>query len=117
MRLLARGQIEFGHDEPAEHDHVNDALAAFGLSAEGGIALNEDEYWLWPENYEPFNMWLAVQTQWSAGMGGATGLNYPGVETCMRLRGLKKKAREHTFLLIQMMERACLEEWSRQRKN
>lgn len=117
MRLLARGQIEFGHDAPAEHDHVNDALAAVGLCAEGGITLQEDEYWLWPENDEAFSMWLCVQTQWNAGMGGATGLNYPGVETCLRLRGLKKKAQQKLFLLIQMMERACLEEWARKRNS
>jgi hypothetical protein len=117
VRLLARGQIEFGRDEPAEHDHVNDALAYLGLYAEGGITLNEDEYWLWPENDEAFSMWLSVQTQWNAGMGGATGLNYPGVETCLRLRGLKKKAQQKLFLLIQMMERACLEEWARKRNS
>jgi hypothetical protein len=114
---MARGQIEFGNDAPAEHDHFNEALAAMGLCAEGGVALQEDEYWLWPENDEAFSMWLSVQTQWSAGMGGATGLNYPGVETCLRLRGLKKKAQQKLFLLIQMMERACLEEWAQKRKS
>lgn len=114
---MARGQIEFGTDAPAEHDHVNEALAAMGLCAEGGVTLQEDEYWLWPENDEAFSMWLAVQTQWSAGMGGATGLNYPGVETCLRLRGLKKRAQQKHFLLIQMMERACLEEWARKRNS
>ena len=117
MRLLARGQIEFGHDEPVEQNHVNDAAAAMGLYAEGGITLQEDEYWLWPENDEAFSMWLAVQTQWNAGIGGATGLNYPGVETCLRLRGLKKKAQQKLFLLIQMMERAYLEEWARKRNS
>ena len=114
---MARGQIEFGHDEPVEQNHVNDAAAAMGLYAEGGITLQEDEYWLWPENDEAFSMWLAVQTQWNAGIGGATGLNYPGVETCLRLRGLKKKAQQKLFLLIQMMERAYLEEWARKRNS
>ncbi len=113
---MARGQIEFGSSERADTDRANDALAALGLYAEGGLELKQDEYWLWPENDEAFGFWLSVQTQWNAGMGGATGLNYPGVETCLRMRGLKKKARQQMFLLIQMMERACLEEWARQRK-
>ena len=114
---MARGQIEFGDDEPAEREHVDNALAAMGMVAEEDVDLEEDEYWLWPENEEVFGMWCAVQTQWNVGMAGATGLHYPGVEACMRMRALKKKARQDTFLLIQMMERACLEEWARQRKN
>jgi hypothetical protein len=114
---MARGQIEFGCDAPAELDHVNDALAALGLYAVEGVALDQDEFWLWPESSDAFDMWLAIQTQWAVSTGGITGLNYPGVETCMRLRGLKKKARASLFLLIQMMERASLEEWARQRKN
>ena len=117
MRLLARGQIEFGNDEPEEVESLNDGLAAFGLLPEGGMVLEQEEYWLWPENDEAFGMWLAIQTQWNAGMAGATGLNYPGVEVCLRMRGLKKKSRRHMFRLIQMMERACLEEWAEKRKS
>ena len=117
MRLLARGQIEFGNNEPEEIESLDDGLAAFGLIVSGGLVVEHDEYWLWPENEEAFGIWLAVQTQWNASMAGATGLNYPGVETCLRMRGLKKKPRQHMFLLIQMMERACLDEWAQKRKH
>lgn len=113
---MARGQIEFEGAGHAEVEHANDALAALGLQVDGDLVTQQDEYWLWPENDEAFGFWLSIQTQWNAGMGGATGLNYPGVEVCLRLRGLRKKVRQHMFLLIQMMERACLEEWARQRK-
>lgn len=113
---MARGQIEFEGTQRAEAEHTNDGLAAMGLQMVEDLEPQQDEYWLWPENEEAFGFWLSIQTQWSAGMGGATGLNYPGVEVCLRLRGLKKKARQHMFLLTQMMERACLEEWARQRK-
>jgi len=117
VRLLARGQIEFGGNEPAEVERVDDGLAALGLYAEGGLSFDQEEFWLWPENDEAFAMWLAIQTQWNAGMAGATGLNYQGVEICLRMRGLKKKRRQSMFLLIQMMERACLEEWAQKRKH
>ena len=117
MRLLARGQIEFGDDEPEEVESLDEGLAAFGLTVSGGLVIVRDEYWLWPENEEAFSMWLAIQTQWNASMAGATGLNYPGVETCLRLRGVKKKSRRQLFLMIQMMERACLDEWARKRQN
>jgi len=113
---MARGQIEFEGANRAEVEHTNDGLAAMGLQLVDDLEAQQDEYWLWPENDEAFGFWLSVQTQWNASMGGATGLNYPGVETCLRLRGLKKKARQHLFLLTQMMERACLEEWAQQRK-
>ena len=114
---MARGQIEFGESKKDDEDHADDALAALGLCIEGGLELEQDEYWLWPENDEAFSIWLAIQTQWNVGMAGATGLLYPGVETFLRMRGLKKKIRQEMFLLIQLMERACLEEWARQRKS
>lgn len=114
---MARGQIEFGDSSPEVEEYVDKALAAFGLYAEGGLVLEQDEYWLWPENEEPFAFWLAIQTQWNVGMAGATGLNYPGVETCLRMHGFKPRDRQRLFLQVQMMERACLEEWARQRKS
>jgi len=116
VRLLACGQIEFGNDTPEENERTNDALVCLGLVAEESQVIQCDEYWLWPENEDAFSMWLAIQTQWDASMAGATGLKYPGVETVLRMRGLKKKARQKMFLLIQMMERACLDEWARKRK-
>lgn len=32
---------------------------------------------VWPENWQAFNLFASLQTQWrSGGMGGATGLDY-----------------------------------------
>lgn len=44
---------------------------------------------LWPENLTSAALYIACETQWQrAGMAGLpVGLNYPGVETVMRLRG------------------------------
>lgn len=95
---------------------MDKALAAFGLYAVDVLQLDRDEYWLWPENDEPFRLWLAVQTQWNvAGMGGAIGLNYPGVEACMRLKGMTRKKSSQAFEQIQAMEQVTLEEWARRR--
>ena len=113
---MARGQIEFGNDSPAEREHINDALAAFGLYAEEELPPLRDECWLWPENEEAFDIWLALRTQWNAGMAGAIGLNYAGVESCLNMYGFKRKERQRMFPLIQMMEHATLEEWSHLRK-
>jgi hypothetical protein len=48
-------------------------------------------------------------------MAGATGLNYPGVETCMRMHGLPRKKQPQLFAAIQVMEQAALEEWASKR--
>lgn len=63
-------------------------------------------------------LWFAVQTQWRVGVGGPTGLDYPGVESVMRLsfeRSPKDRAgRAELFVGLQVMERATLGEWARQ---
>ncbi|MFC5548201.1 DUF1799 domain-containing protein [Massilia aerilata] len=113
---MARGQLEFGgvhESDPA--NSMAEALAAFGLQFEEGVVLDEDEYWLWPENEEAFLMWCALQTQWTVGMAGAVGLNYAGVESCLRLHGVSKKTRSQLFGSIQAMERVALEEWAAKR--
>ena len=97
-------------DESEPEDQVGNALAAFGLSLEGDLQL-EDEYFLWPENLRCFQFWLRIQTQWvSNPNGGRDGLNYGGVESCFRLSGLKRKRRVEYFPLIQAMEIAVLNE-------
>lgn len=114
---MARGQLTLRDDQgPEAVDQINSALAAMGLYAEEPIALVPDEFWLWPENEEAFDLWLAVQTQWTRDMQGAAGLNYNGVEVCMRMRGIRRpKVQERLFGLIQMMEHACLDEWAQRR--
>ena len=109
---MARGQLQWGgQDDPKATDAVSEALAALGLYCEDDIVIDE-EFWLWPENEEVFLLWCALQTQWISGMGGAIGMNYAGVEACMRLRGVGKKKAPRFFVSIQAMERATLEEWS-----
>jgi hypothetical protein len=61
---------------------------------------------LWPENLASADLYNACETQWlRAGMDGTpTGLNYPGVEVVMRLRGDPP----HRFDDIQALEREYL---------
>jgi len=60
-------------------------------------------------------LWLAVQTQWHTDNGHRTGLDYPGIEVCIRNAGFRKKDRPWYFAAIQAMERAALDEWSKER--
>ena len=43
-----------------------------------GIAAQqrEQEIEVWPENWQSFTLFLRLQTQWSVGMAGPTGLRY-----------------------------------------
>lgn len=90
-------------------------MAAFGLYCEDGLAVDDDEFWLWPENEEAFWIWCSLQTQWVMGMAGPTGLNYSGVESFLRMRGVGKKKRHQLFGMILVMERAALDEWDSKR--
>lgn len=113
--MLARGELRFpDSDEPAPEDAIADALAAVGLRMESTLAA-EEEFYLWPENVPTFNLWLAVQTQWHAGMNGRTGLDYAGVDVCMRLHQVRKKEQREMFVGLQAMEQAALDEWSKKR--
>ncbi len=111
--MLARGELRFpDSDEASPEDAIADALAAIGLRAESGMAA-EEEFYLWPDNVAAFNLWLSIQTQWVIGMNGRTGLDYPGVEVCMRLHQVHKKEQREMFVGLQAMEHAALDEWSK----
>lgn len=116
-RHLARGDLnldEFLGEavEPAESE-VEDALALLGLYVENGLQLDDEEFWLWPENELVFLLWLEVQTQWVVGPRGPIGLNYAGVNVCLVRGDIPRQDRNRVFKLIMIMERGALDEWSR----
>ncbi|MCW8158971.1 hypothetical protein D7243_22655 [Stutzerimonas stutzeri] len=80
-------------------------MEAFGFSAEDF----EVEIEIWPDNWDAFEVFAAMQTQWRTGMSGATGLDYNALEPVMRLRGIKKRDRGELFDCIRVMEIAALE--------
>lgn len=81
--------------------------------AEIHAALGDDEdesFEVWPENAETVATFMALQTQWRIGpMGGYLGLDYPGMQSVLAMRGVKKgKAQRRMFDDLQAMERAAL---------
>ena len=113
---MARGQLEL-HPKADEvvRDELADAFAAFGIQCDDELVIDQDEFWLWPENEVVFWLWVGLQTQWTTSMSGAVGLNYAGVEACLRLMDIPKKKRKLFFPLIQHMEQAALDEWAAKR--
>jgi hypothetical protein len=113
---MARGQLILDPKaDEATADELAEAFAAAGIQCEEGITIDEDEFWLWPENEEVFRVWLGLQTQWMVGMSGATGLSYPGVESDLRMLGIPTKKRRQFYVSIKHMEHAALEEWASKR--
>ena len=111
---MARGQLQFGRreGEATPDDEVNAALAAFGLQADMEIEVDE-EFALWPDCLDAFQLWQLVQTQWKTNAAGRPdGLNYPGVEVVMDRRRIAPENRDEMFALMQVMERATLVEWN-----
>lgn len=90
-------------------------MALLGIYCDSAMAVDEDEFWLWPDNEDAFQLWLTLQSQWTIGMAGPTGLNYAGVEACMRMQGIRASRQREFFRLIQVMEQAALDEWSSKR--
>ncbi len=92
-------------------------MASFGLrTPEQGACDGDGELWLWPDNRPAWDLWRCLQTQWRVGMGGATGLDYGGVQAAMQLLGIKHGQRTELFALVQIMEAAVLDEWGRRRE-
>lgn len=103
-------------EQKREMAEVDAALAAFGLVAEVP-EVEFQEIFLWPCNVKSWTLFQRLQSQWMAGgMGGATGLNYTGVESALRMMGIKTGKWAKLFADIQLMEHATLEAWD-ERKN
>lgn len=87
-------------------------LTALGLKPEdyahqGGLEV-------WPEHWQAFEVFCAMQTQWrigSAGMGGSvpTGLDYHAMSAVMEFLNVSADERGDLFADVQAMESAALE--------
>lgn len=98
------------------NDSFHEAVAGFGLVIEGPEKVELDEFYLWPENVSVFNLWGEIQTQWHVSDGQRTGLKYEGVMICLNLsRNVARRDRANVFGLLQAMECAALNEWSKKR--
>lgn len=87
-----------------------------GLEAEQDVDVLETIY-LWPENVDSWNLYQSVGTQWLVNIDGATGLNYPSIESVMRMWRIKPRAQRRKLRDIQVMERAALLAWREKREN
>lgn len=67
---------------------------------------DEEPLEIMPANWEATQTFVRCQTQWRVGMAGPTGLDYPAVETVMRLLGVEDPA--DCFDRLQIIEAESL---------
>jgi hypothetical protein len=73
----------------------------------------EDDFEVWPENWDCVEMFLRVGTQWRTGMGGPTGLDYTAVLAVIGLYQVDDH--RAMFEALGVMEAAALSVWSEER--
>lgn len=67
----------------------------------------EEDFAVYPENWEAVQLFLKLGTQWRVGaMGGFFGLDYSSVESTMRICRVRKKRK--VFEQLRIMEVAAL---------
>jgi hypothetical protein len=105
-----------------------DAASAWADEDEGTAAGDEPEegsFVVWPENWETIRLFWSVRRCWlfstSAKLVGmsvipierVTGLNWPAVESKMRLRGLGRRRMLRESARLELMEEEALKEFAR----
>lgn len=70
----------------------------------------QEDFEVWPENWDYVEMFLRVGTQWRTGMGGPTGLDYTAVLAVIDLYQVED--RRAMFEALGVMEAAALSVWS-----
>lgn len=77
----------------------------------------EDEFEVWPDNYQAVSTFIELQTQWRvSGMGSATGLDYVAALAVIRELELEKDEARELFADIRVMEAAALEQMAYDRE-
>lgn len=71
---------------------------------------------VFPENWQPLEVFAAMQTQWRTGMGGATGLDYAALPTVEVRCGVRKKQRRDVFEALRVLEAETLRVWAKDRE-
>lgn len=99
---------------PPDTEHVNEALAAFGLQPDQP-PLPEKTCELWPENVLPIQVIQRLQTQWNVGMNGRTGLRYELLPQELRALKVPRAQWEQVIAAVRVLELELLRLWREKR--
>ena len=76
-----------------------------------------EEFEVWPENWRVFVLFSRLQTQWSVGMSGATGLRYEAVYPLLDREAQGAEDWQQLFDDLQTLEGAALKQMSENRSD
>lgn len=80
------------------------------IEAARAVEKQEDDFYVWKENWAAVLIFLGLATQWRLGATGRyIGLDYAAVQAVMNMRCVKKFSRKALFNDIQIMEYAALD--------
>lgn len=72
---------------------------------------------VWEENWESFNFFMALTTQWNVTpMGQCLGISYPSVNSLFDIYAVQPDKRINLFNDVQVMERSVIEFINREKK-
>ncbi len=63
---------------------------------------------MWPENWQAFNLFARLSSQWFVGMAGATGLRYEAMYPLLDRAASSPQEWDELFEDIRSMEQAAL---------
>ncbi len=69
----------------------------------------QEEFEVWPENWDAVMLFVDLMTQWRMGMGSPVALDYAAIPVVMDLNGTPAYQRRELFDAIRVMEVGALE--------
>lgn len=63
---------------------------------------------IWPENWQAYELFCALDTQWRIGMAGPTGVDYAALPVALRMVGAARAEWRQLMSDIRIMESAAL---------
>lgn len=68
----------------------------------------QTEFELWDDNTKAYELFQQCQTQWNVSMSGITGLNYPALESVMRMSNISQSEQAALFEQVRYIENGYL---------
>lgn len=93
---------------PPGRDDTDADLEWIQLSQDEAPSEESETFELLPENLQAWEVFVACSTQWLVGFGGATGLNYPAMESVMRMNNIPDQDQQDVFWRVRCIERGAL---------
>lgn len=82
-----------------------------GLKLEDGEEADDEEQFIecWPDNWLPFCLFAALETQWNVGPKSVIGQRYEAIPGVFEEYGIRKKQRAEMRQCLRVMEKAALQ--------